>query len=718
MRLIKGFKKYFLIRFLAIITILSGAGTHGYATQADSLVNTLSAANTEQKIEILLLSGRRNLNSNPLLSLDYAEKAREISDSVDNKARLSESVRMMGASKFYTGNYFEAANLYSEAREIAREEGLIAEEAAALNNLGLLLSETGSYDLGLNYLFQALSLTPEEDIATRSTTLNNIGELYEKIKDNARAIEYIKKSLELRKEINDPDRLAFSYNNLGNYFLRNLKQYDSARYYFVLGSGSAIKGNNLRQRAVSLQGFGDISLKEGEYEEAVERFREAIEIQKEINDRAGMSLAYHAIAESFLDNNDLASARVYLDSSMAISDKLRDKQQTLFNLRLLADIFERKGSIDSALTIQKQVVSLSDSLFSDEIARNVSSTQVRFDVEQTRRELEGKELELAFNRKMLLYLGLLSILLLALVFLLMHGFRIQKKQNVKIAEQHDLIITKTKELSRQNNEIEKARKIIQEQNTELLSLNEGLEKQVADRTAALEATNEELKKAVMELDNFIYKTSHDIRGPLARLKGLTNLALMDVTDRKSVRYLTMLDLTAETMDNILRRLLTIKMIKSTDPKNEVVGLKEVVEEIRVQVKDIHPYSFIDFDNQVSSDLRMATDPNLIRLILYNLIENAIKFQEDKKGAFVRVSAFQEAQRIVILVQDNGAGISENFDGKIFDMFVSASNSSGDVGLGLFLAKLSVERLGGEVRLNDSKDCTEFAVEIPNAVPIS
>ncbi|MFA0960753.1 tetratricopeptide repeat protein [Roseivirga sp. BDSF3-8] len=710
----KELNKYIKVLFLATLAIFLSSQAYSFSSQVDSLLNTIPAANPNQQVEILLQTAKKRLTTNPMQSLQFAKKAKEISEEEGNKMGLSRSIRYMGGAKFYMGDYFEAASLYSEAREIAREEGLLAEETAAINNLGLLLSETGSYDLALNYLFQALSLTPEDDLETRSVTLNNIGQLYEKIKDHTRAMEYMRRSLELKKQINDPDMLAFSYNHLGNYFL-NSRQLDSARYYFVLGSGSSIKGNNQHQRAVSLQGFGDVYLLERKYEQATEEYMEALEIQKRINDRAGLSLTYHSIAESFLDQGKIEKAKVYLDSSFAISDKIRNQQQALYNLILLAEIYEKQGNLEKTIQLQKKVLSLKDSLFNDEIARNVRSTQVRFDVEQTRRELEGKELELALNRRMLLYLGLFSVLLLALVFLLMHGFRIQKKQNAKIAEQHDLIVTKTKELSSRNQELESARKIIQNQNSELLALNEGLEKQVIDRTAALHETNQELTHAVMELDNFIYKTSHDIRGPLARLKGLTNLALLDVKDDKSREYFQMLDSTAESMDNILKRLLTINMIKNIAPKNELVRLRELINEIVTQVKDLHPFNFIEVLNEVGQGLEIRTDPNLIRLILFNLLENAIKFHDDREGAYVKISVMSDPRRFLILVEDNGTGISEQYGAKVFDMFVSASKSSGDAGLGLFLTKLSAERLNGHVTLDNNPNYTRFTVELPNRV---
>ena len=106
-----------------------------------------------------------------------------------------------------------------------------------------------------------------------------------------------------------------------------------------------------------------------------------------------------------------------------------------------------------------------------------------------------------------------------------------------------------------------------------------LDQQVQDKTKELVDTNEQLTKVNEELDNFIYKTSHDIRGPLASLKGMVNLAIMDVKDDKALGYLEKLDLTAEKLNMVLTRLLIVNRINHAELKPETVHFEPIIQEI-------------------------------------------------------------------------------------------------------------------------------------------
>ncbi len=103
-------------------------------------------------------------------------------------------------------------------------------------------------------------------------------------------------------------------------------------------------------------------------------------------------------------------------------------------------------------------------------------------------------------------------------------------QNKEIEEQKDILVENIKEL-------EIAHLLINSQNQKLCNINEHLDELVKEKTKELISTNEKLYSALKELDTFIYKTSHDIRGPLARLMGLCNIALLDIKHKKSVEFL-------------------------------------------------------------------------------------------------------------------------------------------------------------------------------------
>src|SRR6185436_2392704 len=201
--------------------------------------------------------------------------------------------------------------------------------------------------------------------------------------------------------------------------------------------------------------------------------------------------------------------------------------------------------------------------------------------------------------------------------------------------------------------------------------------QVKDKTKELQNSNESLTKVNDELDNFIYKTSHDIRGPLASLKGMVNLAIMDVKDDKAQGYLAKLDLTAEKLNMILTRLLIVNRINHAELKPEIIHFEPIIQEIlTLEMKKGVPEKIrIEYD--VAADTNLVSDKEMVRIILENLIDNAVKFYNEstRVESFVKIVVRQENGVTAVHVQDNGVGIAQMNREKIFQMFVRASERS-------------------------------------------
>src|SRR5690606_40719367 len=108
-----------------------------------------------------------------------------------------------------------------------------------------------------------------------------------------------------------------------------------------------------------------------------------------------------------------------------------------------------------------------------------------------------------------------------------------------------------------------------------------INREVKKKTADPERINLSNKQVLDDLDIFIYKTPHDIRGPLASLKGMCNVALMDVTDALALDYLRKLDLTAERLNSILTRLLIVNQINNSKITVSRIDFDRIVNEIMV-----------------------------------------------------------------------------------------------------------------------------------------
>ena len=262
--------------------------------------------------------------------------------------------------------------------------------------------------------------------------------------------------------------------------------------------------------------------------------------------------------------------------------------------------------------------------------------------------------------------------------------------------------------------MEEAQHIIRNQNNELTNVNAQLEQKVRDRTADLNSANENLKIAIQDLDRFIYKTSHDIRGPLARLMGLCSLALLDVTDEKSVQYFSMLDITAKSLNSVLVRLITINEINNSKIKPEPVAFTKIREEVEQSIKRLEASKEVTL-HWTTPEATYQTDYNLMLLIVGNLVENGVKFRNTttREAAFVKVNIREENKHLVIDVEDNGIGIPEDEKGRLKKMFTKSVENYEISGLGLYLVKLSVEKLEGSVAMmEDEGGLTCIRVTLP------
>lgn len=232
--------------------------------------------------------------------------------------------------------------------------------------------------------------------------------------------------------------------------------------------------------------------------------------------------------------------------------------------------------------------------------------------------------------------------------------------------------------------------------------NKILEEKVKERTKELEERN-------TQLDVFVYKASHDIKGPLKSMIGLTKLAMTETTDPKATEYFQYIHNTSSRLDNMVEDLLRMGMVKDLVVNRSDVKLKKIIQNIIDSFKHFPGFEKMKFSISIPEDYILNTDETLIYSILQNIIENSIKYMDNSKENSILNIKFSEENNILRLdFEDNGLGIPEESKKRIFDMFYKVNNNSSGSGLGLYLTKLSVEKLGGKIELlSEEKKGTTF-----------
>jgi signal transduction histidine kinase len=220
-------------------------------------------------------------------------------------------------------------------------------------------------------------------------------------------------------------------------------------------------------------------------------------------------------------------------------------------------------------------------------------------------------------------------------------------------------------------------------------------------SASYHSTNEKLIKANNDLKTFIYKASHDLKGPLSSIIGLTNLAQIEVKDQHASEYFEMINECAKKLDVSLVRLIEAMLSRNTVLAYEKICFETLVNDTIKSLKHLKGYDRIRFTLDIDSSIDFYSDPASMSSILKNLIENSIQYQNyNASKNTVSVHVAENNDTVVIQVTDNGIGIDKEIQDKIFDMFYRGNESSSGSGLGLYIAKCAVDKLHGRITLKE------------------
>lgn len=227
--------------------------------------------------------------------------------------------------------------------------------------------------------------------------------------------------------------------------------------------------------------------------------------------------------------------------------------------------------------------------------------------------------------------------------------------------------------------------------------------------------NKELKKINTELDRFVYSASHDLRAPLTSLLGLVNIAKLDDDRKKMDVYLDLMHKSIFKLDTFLKDIINYSRNSRLDLNIEAFSLALLIEEAIASHQYLKSFSRINFKIKMMGEKICYTDRRRLNIVIHNLIANAIHYHDlEKTEPYVFISANVNKTHIRIEVEDNGQGIDEKYQKKIFDMFYRASYDSEGSGLGLYIVKETIERLKGTILLNSKPGLgSTFTLNIKN-----
>lgn len=265
-----------------------------------------------------------------------------------------------------------------------------------------------------------------------------------------------------------------------------------------------------------------------------------------------------------------------------------------------------------------------------------------------------------------------------------------------------------KEIYEKNKELAQALEELQSTEEQLIELNNELERRVEKRTNELllseenlKVKNNELKKINVDLDNFIYTASHDLKAPISNIEGLTlilNKKLNNRMEDEERKLIAMIGHSISKFKGTIADLTEItKVQKDLEQGSDQVLFKEVIEDIKadmtISLEEVKPE--IVEDLQISGILGSMKN---IRSIIYNLLTNAIKYRAKERPLEIEIRSYQEDGYVVLSVKDNGLGVGKEQQPKLFTMFKRMHTHVEGTGIGLYIVKRIIENNGGKIEV--------------------
>lgn len=579
----------------------------------------------------------------------------------------------------------QALSMALTAIKIADSLQIQTRKGHFFNQIGNVQRVRGNYSEAIKYYLQALQKFEElGDRQWEAYSHSNLASIYINEGDVDKALVEQEIALKIRKETGNYDRIGGIYNTFGNIYSRKGKL-DSAMYYYRIALDSAIAQGDKVWVGMFTGNIGTIHGMKGELKECMQMNRKALAIHKELNLKVDIARDQYNIGFVHQMENRLDSAIYYYRESMNFAQKEGVLRLMQANSKSIKELYTKKGQYKSALYWANRQIAISDSMHSERISSKIKAAETNYLIEKDRREREYleetrelKSISVLKRQRILTASAAIGAALLLLLAIILY---------------------------RRNRERKEA--------------NQRLEEKVKEKTTELSLTNDQLKAEVKEkhqaqndLNTYIYRSSHDLKGPLMSMKGLIDVAN---NDPHPGQYLQMVTTKVDQLDSLLERLIENVEAERRDLIAKPIDWKKIEKYLQDSLKRNHGSQPLSIEFDIGNTTNVVSDSYAIQGILRHILQNAIDFRDLKKeNQSCSVKITQEENEWKMEIRDNGIGIPDEIRDKVFDLYYRGNNLSKGNGMGLYLVQRAATRLGGQVSLQIKPSYeTIVEVRIPN-----
>lgn len=664
---------------------------------------------------------------NPDSTLYYGLKAVAFSRKVNYQPGIADGLVQTGHAHYFKGKFEQATRDFNAAIVIYKRLNDQSGLSKCYVIYGRMYSLLAKYKFAHSYLNQALSISKQlHDEKNVADCYKNIGIVYFNQGQLPKALDYYYKALFIDLKTGDNLAAAANYNDIG-FVLYGMGVYPKSLEYYKKALSILEGTNHLLGIGTVNENIGEVYLAQKNYDVALPYLFKAIKIAEKQDDKDGMSSVYTDVGLCYANKNDFKKAVDYLSVSLQVAQKYKIVYNEAYTLIGFATVYNLQkdykkayayafkgqqlakklgnlavrsnaalqlnktmaglGKYDDAYKLLRQYIDLKDSLNNNLSIQKLTSYNLELNFVARKNQLaaEQHEKDLIYQQKAKQQ-KLINTISVGIIFAMIVISLVYYRQ--KLAQQ-------------------KINAILEDKNREILEQKANL----SDQAQKLNELNS-LK------DNLMSVLAHDLRSPLSTLRGLFGL-LQD----HSISHQELLDMIPQVSKNLeytsdfLDTLLFWINSQMENFDNSVKGfnVKDIVAHEAESFHEQASLKGINLVDNVPCDVVASADPNSIRIVIRNLITNAIKFSS--RNDTIEISAWkQDDQNNVITVKDTGTGMTNDQLSKLFKSKVSSktgTNNESGTGMGLLFCKDLVEKCHGKIWATSKPgQGTEFAFTIP------
>jgi two-component system sensor histidine kinase/response regulator len=727
-------KSRLTLAFLFISITCFGYVNRGHVDSLKTLVQSSlksQSAPDTTSINRLNALAENYFDTNPDSTIYFAQKAMELSRKINYKAGMADALVQTAHADYFKGRFNQARQEFDQAIVIYQKVNDYMGLSDCYMLYGRMYNYLADYSAALSYLNKALEINKKDHNETyQSDCYKNIGIIYYSEGQLSTALDYYYKALYLALKLNNRVFMAADYNDIG-VVLQSMELYPKALEYFKKSLKLFVLTKNLNGVGTVNENIGEVFLHEKDYGRAITYVNKSLTVAKKQDDKDGLMSDYTDLGLCYGNTRRFPLAESNLDTSLQIARKYKEVYNEAYTLIGFATVYNLEkdyknaykyamegqglaiklgnvqvrsnaalqlnktlaglGKFDEAYKLLRQYIELKDSLNNNESIQKLTSynLEMGFAAKQHQLTLQQRERDILYQQRLKQQRLINTIFLMVILGMLavsMVYYRQKRKQ-------------------------QKINAMLADKNREVLEQKENIDDQA-----------QKLNDLNVLKDRLISVLAHDLRAPLSTLRGLFDLLQDDTISHEQMLemipgVLKKLEYTSDFLDTLLFWINS--QMDNFESSAKSFYVKDIVAFEAENYIEQAALKGIRLVDNVPEDVVASADPNSIRIVIRNLITNAIKFSRENDVIEISVDREDEFNHI-ITVRDTGTGMSEEQLHKLFKSKVTSktgTNNESGTGMGMLFCKDLVERSNGRIWVTSKHgEGTAFSFTVPAGTP--